>query len=110
MRGRRFIGKRFPFREPGEVLDRPTHEVVKEAQVIEHSFGGLVVRRHNHPWTSAAWGALACVVQQCQGAGSRRAMGSEQADTGLVLLKRRAKRSKPGWGLGIGFRHALRRG
>lgn len=39
MRRRRFIGKCFPFREPGEVLDRTTHESMEEAQVIEDSFG-----------------------------------------------------------------------
>ena len=53
VRRRRFIGKRFPFREPGEVLDRTTHESIEEAQVIEHSFGGLVARGHNDPWTAA---------------------------------------------------------
>lgn len=53
MRRRRFIGKRFPFREPGEVLDRTTHESIEEAQVIEHSFGGLVARGHHDPWAAA---------------------------------------------------------
>ena len=53
MRRRCFIGKRFPFREPGEVLDRTTHESIEEAQVIEHSFGGLVARGHDGPWAAA---------------------------------------------------------
>ena len=39
MRRRRFIGKCFPFREPGEVLNRTTRESMEEAQVIEDSFG-----------------------------------------------------------------------
>jgi hypothetical protein len=83
MRGRRLIGERFPFREPGEVFDGTIDELVEEAQVIEHSFGGLVVRSQNYPWTGTVWGIAAGVVQQAQGAGRRRTMGSKQADTSL---------------------------
>src|SRR6185437_3061126 len=106
MRRRRFIGERFPFREPGEALDRMAHEFMEEAQVIEHSFGGVVVRRHNNPWTGAVWSNLVGGVQQGQCAGRSRAMGSQQAETSLFLAKRRTKRTEPGWGGGVDLRHA----
>ncbi len=110
MRRRRFIGQRFPLWEPGEVLDWTTHEFMEEAQVIEHSFGGVVVRSYNNPWTGAVWNPLVGVVQQGQRAGRSRAMGSQQTDTSLFLAKCRTKRREPGWGGGVGFRHASLRG
>lgn len=110
MRRRCLVGEGLPFREPGETLDRVTHERMEEVQIIESSLSRLVTCGDHDPWAGEVVGMTPEPVQQCDGTSRSRAMCPEQAHTRLFVIEGRSKWGEPGGYVRGRIRHELCRG
>lgn len=85
MRGGRLIGKRFPLREPSQLIDGAADEFMEKAQVVEEPFGGFIALCDHHPWLGVDHIALLSSFQERQGAGGGSPMHSEKTNTCLLM-------------------------